>query len=83
MEIDEPEAFRAFDGHLYFTTDQSGLLYRVDGTPAVASVVKELVSPLELGGVVASFDLAVAGGRLLFRAWERTTGSELWALEPE
>ncbi|HYO16523.1 MAG TPA: ELWxxDGT repeat protein [Thermoanaerobaculia bacterium] len=83
LEIDEPEAFRAFDGRLYFTTGLTSLLYQTDGTPEGTFVVQSLASPFELGGEAASFELVTAGGRLLFRAWERTTGSELWGLEAE
>lgn len=82
FEIDEPEAFRAFDGRLFFTTGLTSLLYQTDGTEEGTFVIHSLASPAELGGESASFDLALAGGSLLFRAWERTTGSELWALEP-
>ena len=83
FEIDEPEAFHAFDGRLFFTTGQSSLLYETDGTPEGTSVLHSLASPLELGGEDASFELVTAGGRLLFRAWGRATGSELWALDAE
>jgi ELWxxDGT repeat protein len=83
LEIDEPEAFRAFDGRLYFTTGLTSLLYQTDGTPERTFVVRSLASPFELGGEAASFELVTAGGRLLFRAWERATGSELWGLDAE
>lgn len=81
LEIDEPEAFRAFDGRLYFTTGLTSLLYQTDGTPEGTFVVRSLASPFELGGEDASFELVPAGGRLLFRSWDRTTGSELWGLD--
>lgn len=83
LEIDEPEAFHAFAGRLFFTTGQSSLLYETDGTPEGTSLLHSLGSPFELGGEAASFELVTAGGRLLFRAWGRETGSELWALDPE
>ena len=81
LEIDEPEAFRAFDGRLFFTTGLTSLLYQTDGTPEGTLVLQSLASPLEIGGEDASFELVIAGGRLLYRAWDRTAGSELWALE--
>jgi len=83
LEIDEPEAFHAFDGRLFFTTGLTSLLYQTDGTAAGTSVVQGLAAPFELGSESASFELVTASGRLLFRSWERTTGSELWALEAE
>lgn len=83
LEIDEPEAFQAFDGRLFFTTGLTSLLYETDGTPQGTFVVHSLASPFELGGEAASFELVTAGGRLLFRAWGRETGSELWGLEAE
>lgn len=83
LEIDEPEAFQGFDGRLYFTTGLTSLLYETDGTPAGTFVVHSLASPFELGGEPANFELVTVGGRLLFRSWERATGSELWALEAD
>ena len=81
LEIDEPEAYRAFDGRLYFTAEDH--FYQTDGTEAGTFAVQSLVSPAELAGQGAPFELTTAGGRLLFRSWERMTGSELWALEDE
>ncbi len=81
LEIDEPEAYRAFDGRLYFTAEDH--LYQTDGTEEGTFAVQSLVSPAELGGQGVPFELTTAGGRLLFRSWERTTGSELWALDAE
>lgn len=81
LEIDEPEAFQAFAGHMYFTTGQNAVLYQSDGTQAGTFIVKQLAAPFESAEEAASFELVVVGGRLLFRAWDPTTGSELWALE--
>ncbi|HKI00721.1 MAG TPA: ELWxxDGT repeat protein [Thermoanaerobaculia bacterium] len=79
MEICEPESYRVLAGQLYFTTAQEGGLYQTDGTPPGTSRILELSAPAE----AASFELVPAGPRLLFRKWDRLTGSELWALEAE
>jgi ELWxxDGT repeat protein len=79
LGIDEPAAFQVFAGRLFLST-AGGVLYETDGTPAATIPV------LQQGGPFVEpspFELVTAGGRLLLRAWERTTGSELWALEDE
>jgi ELWxxDGT repeat protein len=83
LEIDEPEAFHAFAGRVFFTTGQNSVLYQTDGTQAATTIVRPLAAPFESAEEAASFELVTAGGRLLFRAWDRATGSELWALEDD
>jgi ELWxxDGT repeat protein len=81
QEIDEPEAYQLFAGRLFFTA--GGILYETDGTSAATLPLLRLAGPAGSGSEASSFELAPAGGRLLFRAWDRLTGSELWALDGE
>ena len=61
----------------------AGLLFESDGTQAGTRPVLEVTVPAGTGVEVVPFELSLASGRLLFRSWERLTGSELWALEEE
>jgi len=80
-EIDEPESFRVFAGRLFFVS--LGVLFQTDGTSAGTLPVLGLSAPFGSAFEPSPFELVTAGDRLLFRAWNRATGSELWALEDE
>lgn len=77
MEICEPESFQLFGGLLLFSAE--GELYTSDGTQEGTHKILGLAAPNE----VEVFELVHAGPRLLFRKWDRFTGSELWALEED
>lgn len=78
LEIDEAEYFQTVGGKLYFTTGPEGVMYESDGTEAGTGHFLSLAAPSESG---VSFELVPAGDRFLFRRWDPTTGSELWALQ--
>ncbi len=73
--VPEPHYFQTFAGGVYFTNQDS--LFRTDGTAAGTQSLAMLFAPGESG----FHELVAAGPRLFFRKWERTTGTELWALE--
>jgi ELWxxDGT repeat protein len=77
MEICEPESFVLFGGLMLFSAE--GELYTSDGTQEGTHKILGLAAPNE----VEVFELMHAGARLLFRKWDRFTGSELWALEED
>jgi hypothetical protein len=79
--MDEPQAYQAFAGRMLFTA--AGLLFESDGTQAGTRPVLAVTEPPGTGVEVVPFELGLASGRLLFRSWERLTGSELWALNEE
>jgi ELWxxDGT repeat protein len=77
MQICEPESYRVFAGRLIFSAE--GGLYESDGTGPGTAKILDLAAPSD----ASFFEVVPAGPRLLFRKWDRFTGSELWALEAE
>ncbi len=77
MQICEPESYQVFAGRLIFSAE--GGLYESDGTEAGTAKVLDLAAPSD----ASFFEVVPAGSRLVFRKWDRLTGSELWALEAE
>lgn len=77
MQICEPESYRVFAGRLIFSAE--GGLYESDGTGPGTAKILDLAAPSD----ASFFEVVPAGPRLLFRKWDRLTGSELWALEAE
>ncbi|HEV7508121.1 MAG TPA: ELWxxDGT repeat protein [Thermoanaerobaculia bacterium] len=75
MQICEPESYQLFADRLVFSAE--GALYETDGTSLGTAKILDLSAPSE----ASFFEVVPAGSRLLFRKWDRFTGSELWALE--
>jgi ELWxxDGT repeat protein len=65
------------DRLLFVAPDHLGIvvLWESDGTPEGTFPVQPVT--------VSGYELASAGGRAFFQAYDRETGSELWAVEPD
>jgi ELWxxDGT repeat protein len=74
--IDQPASFRVFDGLMFFSA-QDGGLWQSDGTPQGTFNLRHLSPPGNSGPV----QLVPAGSHLFFPAFDRNTGTELWAID--
>ncbi|MFL6196114.1 MAG: ELWxxDGT repeat protein [Thermoanaerobaculia bacterium] len=73
--IENAEMFQAFAGRA-FVIAGDGEVWQTDGTPSGTSL-------LPGRAVQDGATLVPAGGRLFFPAYDRETGVELWAIDPE
>ena len=70
-----PRSLRIFAGRLVFTSGNT--LWQSDGTPQGTFQIRDLGTLYTPDG----WKLVAAGNRLFFAAYDRDTGTELWALD--